>query len=92
MILGFQTERSGQTVQTQIRMLLMEQSDQGLHCLQLQIILLLKNGERLTLPRNCSEELGIALWNCKYCENEPPHGKTNKMACALSEDTDQPTR
>ena len=29
--LSFQTDRSGQTVQTQIRL---EQSDQGLHCLQ----------------------------------------------------------
>ena len=32
-ILNFRTERSGQTVQTQIRLLLVEQSDQGLHCL-----------------------------------------------------------
>ena len=30
----FQTDRSGQTVQTQIRLLLEEQSDQDLHCLQ----------------------------------------------------------
>ena len=33
MILSFRTNRSGQTVQTQIRLLLEEQSDQGLHCL-----------------------------------------------------------
>ena len=33
MILSFWTNRSGQTVQTQIRLLLEEQSDQGLHCL-----------------------------------------------------------
>ena len=33
MILRFLTDRSGQTVQTQIRLLLEEQSDQGLHCL-----------------------------------------------------------
>ena len=33
MILNFQTDRSGQTVQTQIRLLQEEQSDQGLHCL-----------------------------------------------------------
>ena len=33
MILSFRTDRSGQTAQTQIRLLLMEQSDQGLHCL-----------------------------------------------------------
>ena len=31
-LLSFRTDRSGQTVQTQIR--LEEQSDQGLHCLQ----------------------------------------------------------
>ena len=33
MILSFGRDRSGQTVQTQIRLLLEEQSDQGLHCL-----------------------------------------------------------
>ena len=33
MTLCFWTDRSGQTVQTQIRLLLEEQSDQGLHCL-----------------------------------------------------------
>ena len=33
MILNFRTDRSGQIVQTQIRLLLEEQSDQGLHCL-----------------------------------------------------------
>ena len=33
MILSFQTDTLGQTVQTQIRMLLEKQSDQGLHCL-----------------------------------------------------------
>ena len=33
MTLSFRTDRSGQTVHTQIRLLLEEQSDQGLHCL-----------------------------------------------------------
>ena len=33
MILDFGTYRPKQTVQTQIRLLLEEQSDQGLHCL-----------------------------------------------------------
>ena len=33
MTLSFRTDRSGQTVQTQIRLLLEEQSDQGLHYL-----------------------------------------------------------
>ena len=32
-ILNFGTDMFGQTVQTQIRLLLEEQSDQGLHCL-----------------------------------------------------------
>ena len=32
-ILSFRTYKSGQTVQTQIKLLLEEQSDQGLHCL-----------------------------------------------------------
>ena len=33
LILNFRTDRSGQTVQTQIRLHSEEQSDQGLHCL-----------------------------------------------------------
>ena len=37
MILSFWTDRSGQTVQTQIRLLLVEQSDQGLHCLPFRL-------------------------------------------------------
>ena len=40
MILSFRTDRFGQTVQTQIRLLLEEQSDQGLHCLQFRLHLL----------------------------------------------------
>ena len=40
MILSFRTDRSEQTVQTQIRLLLEEQSDQGLHCLQFRLHLL----------------------------------------------------
>ena len=42
MILNFQTDRSGQTVQTQIRLLLEEQSDQGLHCLLFHLRVLTK--------------------------------------------------
>ena len=40
--LSFRTDRSGQTVQTQIRLLLVDpdQSDQGLHCLQFPLHLL----------------------------------------------------
>ena len=37
MILSFRTDRFGQIVQTQIRLLLEEQSDQGLHCLQFRL-------------------------------------------------------
>ena len=40
MILSFRTDRPGQTMQTQIKLLLEEQSDQGLHCLQFQLHLL----------------------------------------------------
>ena len=40
MIQSFRTDRSGQTVQTQIRLLLEEQSDQGLHCLLFHLHLL----------------------------------------------------
>ena len=36
MILSFRTNRSGQTMQTQIRLLIEEQSAQGLHCLLFQ--------------------------------------------------------
>ena len=40
MIPSFRTDRSGQTVQTQIRLLLEEKSDQGLHRLQFWLHLL----------------------------------------------------
>ena len=40
MILSFRIYRLGQTVQTQIRLLLEEQSDQGLHCLLFNLHLL----------------------------------------------------
>ena len=37
MVISFRTDRFGQIVQTQIRLLLEEQSDQGLHCLQFHL-------------------------------------------------------
>ena len=37
MILSFRTDIPGHTVQTQIRLLLEEQSDQGLHCLPFRL-------------------------------------------------------
>ena len=42
MVISFRTDRSGQTVQTQIRLLLEEQSDQGLHCLPFHLHLFSK--------------------------------------------------
>ena len=39
MIFNFWTDRSGQTVQTQIRLLLQEQSDQGLYLLLIHLCL-----------------------------------------------------
>ena len=46
MIQSFRTDRSGQTVQTQIRLLLEEQSDQGLHCLLFHLHLEVKDQGR----------------------------------------------
>ena len=40
MVLSFWADRSEQAVQTLIRLLLMEQSDQGLHCLLFHLHLL----------------------------------------------------
>ena len=40
MTLSFRTDRSGQTVPTQIRLLQEKQSDQGLHCLLFPMYLL----------------------------------------------------
>ena len=37
MILSFQTDMPGQTLQAQIRLLLEEQSDHGLHCLPFRL-------------------------------------------------------
>ena len=37
MILSFRTDMPGQTVQTQVRLLLEVQSDQGLHCLPFRL-------------------------------------------------------
>ena len=41
-VLNFPTDKSGQTVQIQIRLLLVEKSDQGLHCLLFHCIFLVK--------------------------------------------------
>ena len=52
MILCFRTYRSGQTVQAQNRLLLVEQSDQGLHCLLFHLHLLTKYPKVLPLCLN----------------------------------------
>ena len=52
MILNFRTYRSRQTVQTQIRLLLEEQSDQGLHCLLFHLHLFDKHPKVLPLCLN----------------------------------------
>ena len=49
MILSFLTDSSGQTVQTQIRLLLEEQSDQGLHCVLFHLHLFGRNSLRFGL-------------------------------------------
>ena len=49
MIQSFRTDRSGQTVQTQTRLLLEEQSDQGLHCLLFHLHLFDKKSRRFGL-------------------------------------------
>ena len=43
MNLNFRTDRTGQTVQTNIRLLQEEQSDEGLHCLLFHLHVLTKN-------------------------------------------------
>ena len=57
MFLSFRMDRSGQTVQTQIRLLLEEESDQGLHCLPFCLHL-------LTQSFLVSEFLGFLLYYC----------------------------
>ena len=52
MTLSFRSDKSGQTVQTQIRLLLEEQSDQGLYCLLFHLHLLTKYPKRWPLCLN----------------------------------------
>ena len=47
MILSFRTDRPWQIVKTQIRLLLEEQSDQGLHCLSFHLHFLYTSHHRL---------------------------------------------
>ena len=72
--LSFQTDRSRQPVQTQIRLLLEEQSDQGLHCLLFHLHLFPKvshlclNFRLITAKFLESENLGIL----RYIHNIKP--------------------
>ena len=52
MILNFRTDRSGQTVQTKIRLLLEEQSDPGLHCFLFHLHVFDKYHQVWPLPLN----------------------------------------
>ena len=67
MILSFGTDRSGQTVQTQIR-LLEEQSDQGLHYLQFPLHLL---AHYSMVAPHCSNfrEITTIFWVSEYLGN-----------------------
>ena len=58
-LVGIGTDRSEQTVQTQIRLLLQEQSDQGLHCLSFHLhfldALLLCKTKLFDFKYNCDQ-------------------------------------
>ena len=74
MILSFRTDRPGQTVQTQIRLLLEEQSDQGLHCLpfRLQRLDLLLYGRDAVQILECLQQIfwvSEDLGNLQYIQN-----------------------
>ena len=80
MILNFHTDRSGQTVQTLIRLLLEEQSDQGLHCLLFHLYVFDKipSGfaslfeDFVLLRRAISLKVNyekVKFSNCVFCDN-----------------------
>ena len=60
MNLSFRTFRPGQTVQTQIRLLLEEQSDQCLHCLLFHLHVYAPNFEKV------GGHIGFGLSVCMY--------------------------
>ena len=64
----FWTDKSGQTVQTQIRLLLEEQSDQGLHCLLFHLHLLKKYPSVLPLSLNFKVDYSRVFWRPKILE------------------------
>ena len=67
MVLSFRTERTGQTVQTQIRLYLEEQSDQDLHCLLFHLHLL----EELLHGRTSHGLSTVKFLNVQTTENFP---------------------
>ena len=65
MILSFGTDRSGQTVQTQIGLLLEEQSDQGLHCFLFHLHLFDEIPYGLTSLFEFKVDYGRVFWRRK---------------------------
>ena len=74
---AFWTDKSGQTVQTQIRLLLGEQSDQGLHCLLFHLHLFDKISKRLgTLLEFKAKFFGIQKFR-NFTVGDAPVGQDN---------------
>ena len=76
MILSFLTDRSGQTVQTKIRLILEEQSDQGLHCLLFHLHLfdkipLVQTKIRLILEEQSDQGLHCLLFHLHLFDKIP---------------------
>ena len=72
MILSFRTDMPGQTVQTHIRLLLEEQSDQGLHCLpfrlhRLDSMVEPHSSNFRVITRNVLEIYGRCQRESKFC-------------------------
>ena len=68
MFLSFWTYRWGQTVQTQIRLLLEEQSDQGLHCLLFHLHLFDETAYGLVSLFEFQVDYSKVFWHPKILE------------------------
>ena len=81
MILRFRTDRPGQTMQTQIRLLLQEQSDQGLHCLpfclHLLHTLLSSKIPRVKLCHSNFRVITANFWVSEFLRYSPPMLRMN---------------
>ena len=73
MTLSLRTDRSGQTVQTQIRLLLEEQSDQGLHCLLFHLHLFDKIPKGLASFLEFLVDYSNVFWRPKILRFMNPH-------------------